>query len=103
MGKIEMTIPYLRSTPSGFYWEPSRRLRELGFHPERLGKDPITAAARARELNAAVIVEQQRALQGEPSSAHWPPGSIGDVIGLWQRSPAWAKLAPATRHGYGDQ
>lgn len=96
MGKIEMTLRYVRSTPSGFYWEPSRKLRAAGFHPEKLGKDPVAAAARARELNAAVDREKEQpaGLQG------WPPGSMGEVIELWRKSDAWAKLAPKTQHGY---
>lgn len=96
MGKIEVTLRYVRSTPSGFYWEPSRRLRALGFHPEKLGKDPVAAATRARELNAAVRREKEH----PDSTRGWPPGSMGEVIEQWRQSDAWAKLAPKTRHGY---
>lgn len=100
MGKIEVIAPYVRSTPSGYYWEPSRRLKRLGFHPETLGKDAAAAIVRAAVLNAAAAEEARRAVLGEPTSQHWPTGSMGEVIELWRQSDAWAALTRTTQQSY---
>ena len=39
MGTVKLSIPYFRTTPSGYYSEQSVRLRRLGLTPEPRGKD----------------------------------------------------------------
>lgn len=100
MGQLKMTIPYLRSTPSGFYWEPSRKLKALGFSPEALGKDAITAAQRAQTLNARATTEAARRARGEAPDNRIAAGTISWLIVQWRASPEWATLSPATRKSY---
>jgi integrase len=98
MGRFKMSVPYLRSTPSGFYWEPSRKLRAAGFAPEALGKNAVAAVSRARDLNL------QAESQSPPSNRdphHVAEGTIAWLIRQWQRSPGWGDLAPETRKSYG--
>src|SRR5258706_209665 len=73
----------------------------MGFHPEALGKDPLAAAIRARELNAAVHGERRRVTAGDEPSSHWPPGSMGDVISQWQQSDGYKALVRSTQQSYG--
>lgn len=64
MGAIK--VQYLRQKPSGYYWEPSRKLKLLGFHQEPLGRDLAAAVRRAEELNASV---EDTIRSGEPPPA----------------------------------
>jgi integrase len=61
MGRVTLSVPYLRLKRSGWYWEPSRKLKRLGFTPHALGTDEVAALARAREINARVHGEAARA------------------------------------------
>lgn len=99
MGGIGLKVPYLRQTPSGFYWEPSRKVRALGFAPEALGKDAAAAVARANELNDKV--KSAAAGTYSPSAAA-APGTIARVIQKYRSSKKWQKLQPSTRRGYGQ-
>ena len=97
MGKIGLSVPYLRRTRSGYYWEPSRRLKALGMKPRALGPDDAQAIRMAKELNA----ELAKLLRGEPvSDGTVKPGTIAAVIKKYQQSRKWQRLAPKTRRGY---
>ncbi|MGH6981449.1 MAG: tyrosine-type recombinase/integrase [Stellaceae bacterium] len=89
-----MTIPYLREKPSGFYWEPSRRLRALGFLPRALGSDRAEAIAMAQQLTAEA--------DASPKSAAPGRGTIAWACLRYRGSRRWQELAPATRRGYGQ-
>jgi integrase len=91
MGTV--SIPYFRVTPSGYYWEPSIKLKRLGCTPEPLGRDLGLALARARTLNA-------EAAAGKPDVGQVRPGTITWLIRQWQASPAWATLASDTKQSY---
>lgn len=43
-------VPYLVRRRSGFYWQPNKAVRAMGFKHEALGKDRAAAIARAQEL-----------------------------------------------------
>ncbi|HUC61615.1 MAG TPA: hypothetical protein VMF53_06635 [Alphaproteobacteria bacterium] len=59
-------IPYLVKRPSGWYWQPARRIRELGFTFQALGKDEEVAIVKARELNRqAEAARRARAEEAE--------------------------------------
>lgn len=94
-----MSIRYLRSTASGFYWEPSRKLRRLGFSAEPLGKDPIKAAERARALNTQA--EAQKRPEAELNPHHVQEGTMAWLIRQWRSSPEWNELSAYTRKSYG--
>jgi integrase len=93
MGTVKVSIPYFRTTPSGYYWEPSIRLKRLGCTPEPLGKDLGLALARANALNA-------EAAAGRPGAGQVREGTVTWLIRQWQASPAWADLAEDSRQSY---
>jgi integrase len=96
MGRITVTVPYVRQTASGFYWEPSRKLKLLGFHAESLGKDRAKAEARAIILNRqASAAQQDKAAPAAPVE-----GTVAWTIAEYQRSQEWLKLADNTKRGY---
>jgi integrase len=95
MGTVELSIPYFRSTPSGYYWEPSIRLKRLGCTPQPLGKDLGLAIARAKTLNAEAAAGQSGADQTVK------PGTMTWLIRQRQASPGWTELSRHTRKNYG--
>jgi integrase len=97
MRNLKVRIPYLRATPSGFYWEPSLRLKRLGFTPEALGKDLVNAVARAKALNT----QAEAAGQGGAAAGQAREGTMAWLIQQWRASPSWAALSPHTRRNYG--
>jgi integrase len=92
MGTV--SIPYFRVTPSGYYWEPSIRLRRLGCTPEPLGKDLGRAVVQAKALNAEAAAGKRDAGQVREGTMTW-------LIRQRQASPAWVELSPHTRKNYG--
>jgi integrase len=96
MGNVSVPVPYFRSTPSGHYWEPSLRLKRLGFGPEALGKELVPALIRARELNA----QTETAGKGDAAPTHPVAGTVAWLIRQWQTSSRWPTLSPHTRHSY---
>jgi integrase len=90
-------IPYLRQTPSGFYWEPSRRVRRLGYSSEPLGKDVTAAVKRAVTLNAKVMAAIADLPPPAPSSIE---GTVGWIIERYKASNSWKRLAPKTQSNY---
>lgn len=100
MGEIAVRLAYVRQKNSGYYWEPSRRVKRLGFKSEALGADPIGAAAKGKALNAAVEREERRIALGEAPEATIKEGTVAWLIRQWQGSSAWSDLQPSTRRVY---
>ena len=99
MGRLDVTVRYVRQKASGFYWEPSRRMcEEFGCRPENLGKDPAKALARARELWA----QAQTIKAGQKPAAAPIEGTVSWIIARYRLSNAWKELRPATQRGYGQ-
>lgn len=97
MGRLTLDIPYVRRTPSGWYWEPSRKLRRLGFTPHALGTDEVEAIRRAKELNARVFGEAAR----EPYQPPVRKETIAWIIKhCYLPSPQFTELADKTKIGY---
>lgn len=96
MGEIRVKLPYVRQKASGLYWEPSRRLKALGFRPRALGSDIGKATVLATEINA----EAELALSGEDATQPPREGSIKWLSAKFKLSRRWQKLAPATQRGY---
>lgn len=97
MGRLTLTIPYVRRKGDGWYWEPSRRLRRLGFRPVTLGTDEALAIARAKELNAKVYGEVAR----EPYEPPVRKETIAWVIKhCYLPSAQFTGLADKTKIGY---
>lgn len=93
-----MKVPYLRQTDSGFYWEPTPRLRTLGFAAEPLGTDPDKALTRARDLNSQIAARVREEIESVPPRRN----TLSWVIIDYRKSRSWAKLAKSTRRGYGQ-
>lgn len=96
MGQV--TVPYFRTKASGFYWEPSRKLRKFGFAPRPLGTDEGAALRVAIALNEQVKSAIHDAL-GSAAPVH---GSIAWACIRYRASRQWHNLAPSTRRSYGQ-
>lgn len=97
MGRLTLTIPYVRRKGDGWYWEPSRRLKRLGFRPVTLGTDEASAITRAKELNAKVYGEAAR----EPYEPPVRKETIAWVIKhCYLPSVQYTKLSEKTKVGY---
>lgn len=113
MAKID--IPYLvikpgRRLPDGtrqdrHYWQPSNKLRALGWLPERLSDDLEQAIARAQELNDQLAAWRDGADSGPAQVVEASPGvkpnSVAHLIRLYKASPWFKKLKPKTQREYG--
>jgi integrase len=97
MGRLTLDIPYLRRKPSGWYWEPSRKLKGLGFRPIALGIDEVEAIRRAKDLNARVWGEAAR----EPYQPPVRKETIAWIIKhCYLPSEQFTELAEKTKVGY---
>jgi hypothetical protein len=86
-----------------YYWQPSARLRGMGWAPQRLPDDLSLAIAQAEALNLAVDASRTAiaaAAPAKPTQLARDPRSIDALIALYRKSEDWARLAPATRRGY---
>lgn len=97
MARLMFDVPYLRRKASGWYWEPSRRLKMLGYSSMPLGVDNSEAVRRAREMNARVDGEAGRA----PYEPHLRKDTIAWLIKhCYLPTDAYVKLASKTKIGY---
>lgn len=101
MALITLKVKRVRTKPSGYFWQPTPAVKALGFVAEALGKDPVAAAARAQALNRDVAAVRKQPA-GRPK---WLPGSIAELIDLYQATPRWLQpppvgLAPRTKRDY---
>ena len=93
-----MKVKYVTERSSGFYFEPSAKMKEHGFRPEALGKDSVAAYARGKALN-----EDWKAVkEGLKSRADVvQKGSVKWLISEYQNKSAWyAKLEAPTKAEY---
>lgn len=88
-----MKIRHLRQRPSGWYFVPSKRMKDTGYSSEALGKDPIRAAARAQELN-----EQWDRDRTAPKSVKPPHGSLAWLYGEYQASSWYSDVSTAYQY-----
>lgn len=101
MALIGLKVKRVRLIGGAYYWQPTPAVKRLGFVAEALGRDPIAAAARAQALNR--LVDEARR---EPSMRRRVlPGSIAEMIMLYQAEPRWTEpppvgLAPRTKKDY---
>jgi hypothetical protein len=93
MGKFE--IKYYSVKKGRGFWQPTQRMRELGFQPVSCGPDGPAAWETARQWNE----RWQAARRGlEPDlRPPFPPGSVGAAFDRYRRLNQWAKKSPATK------
>jgi integrase len=97
MGRVELNVPRMKRVAGRWYWRTTAAVKALGFCDEALGDDADKAIARARDLNAQVESERARRAGLPPSII---PGSVAALIGKYEASPQFAKLAPKTKQDY---
>lgn len=93
MGSFD--IPYLqeRKQKSGkiyFYWEPSKKLRVLGYKSISLGNNQQKAITEAQTLNIKLYNDSDPIVKG----------SIDWLIKQYKEEPAYYRLAKNTKRGY---
>lgn len=95
MAKIR--VKYLIQKGNRFYWQPSTRLRILGWAAVKLSATLEAAIAEAQLLNQKL--DKWREGDGE-AGQEASPDSVHNLILKYKKSPAYKKLAPSTKKGY---
>lgn len=86
---------HLRRKGDQYYWEPSKSAKALGFRSEALGGNAVQAVDRARALNRQLDMERLRKY-----TAPVKADTIAWLIGEYQKSPGYKRLADKTRLDY---
>jgi hypothetical protein len=87
------------------YWQPTKKMRELGFKLIRCGVDRPSAWAAAHKWNQRwrAVRRGERPLEKETSTEdteHYPDSSIGAAFRTFRQSDAWSSKKPRTREDY---
>jgi hypothetical protein len=115
--KIPFFVPHVRGGKTLHYWQPSQKLRALGWTPVRLSDDEATAIDQARARNAeleawrAGQLAQASAAEAPPNASTGAPlakraidkaapGTLDELIRAYRQSTYWNELKPQTRRGY---
>lgn len=91
-----MTLPYTVRKRGNLFWQPTPKMRALGFQPKALGPEGPESVAEARRLYEAWLT----ARAGTSTDTRYPEGSFGHYFDRYKRTKAWAKKAPRTRDDY---
>ncbi|MHA1546433.1 MAG: hypothetical protein ACTSUY_08435 [Alphaproteobacteria bacterium] len=77
------------------FWQPTKRMRQLGFDAVPLGVEGPEAWKRAHELNERWL----RVRRGEapPAGYNYPPHTLGNIFLRYRQTHAWKAKAPTTR------
>jgi hypothetical protein len=95
------------------FWQPTRKMRALGFYSVPLGADGPDAWARAEQWNdrwdktrrgqapspAMASAENLSVDQAEELTVY-PPRSLGEAFRRYRRTDEWASKAPRTREDW---
>lgn len=112
--KIPFFVPHARGGKTLFYWQPSQKLRALGWTPVRLSDDEATAIDQARARNAELEAWRagQAATPATPTAIASPkraaalligraaPGTVDELIRAYKASSYWEALGTQTKRGY---
>jgi hypothetical protein len=110
-------IPFFVCHPRGgktlHYWQPSQKLRALGWTPLRLSDDTAEAIDQARARNAelaawragtatpaAADAAPQTAPLAKRAAGNAAPGTLDELIRAYKASAYWNELRPQTKRGY---
>ena len=95
MTKID--LPYYVVKKNGrAYWQPDKKLRQMGFRPRALGSAGPKAQAEAQRLYNDMKARKAGLIQGE-EGPRFPEGSIGHAFERYKNTEAWAAKSVATR------
>lgn len=83
------------------FWQPTKKMRKLGFASMICGPDGPKAWQFAEQMNAA----WDKARQGaeSPREKQWPVGSVGHAFDRYRRMDEWAKKAVTTRQEWEER
>lgn len=111
--KIPFFVPHARGGKTLYYWQPSQKLRALGWTPVRLSDDEATAIDQARARNAELAAWRagQAATAAAPAAPASPalakraadraaPGTVDELIRAYKASSYWEALGQQTRRSY---
>jgi hypothetical protein len=92
------------------FWQPTPKMKALGFHAVPLGPDGPDAWAIAERWNGrwdktrnceapspAMAAAENLSPERVEELTVYPPRSLGDAFARYRRTPEWAKKAPRTR------
>ena len=111
MGSVK--IPYYVVKRGRGFWQPTKKMRALGFHQVPCGVDGPAAwkvaetwnqrwqATRSGQSPSPALVSASN-LSPERSEelTVYPPHSLGDAFRRYRRTPEWARKAPRTREDW---
>lgn len=88
-------IRYFVAKGGRAFWQPTKRMRRLGFESVPLGLDGPEAWARAHKLNE----QWERTRKGEapPPQYCYAPHTLGSIFARYRQMHAWRNKAKATR------
>jgi hypothetical protein len=92
-----LLIKPLKSGETGYYWNPSKTLRDLGMCPEALGTDVGAAHLRASQLNLLANEIRQATRIGQMPER---PDSFSALCKAYKASDEFKDLKPRTRKDY---
>jgi len=92
------------------FWQPTPKMKALGFHAVPLGSDGPDAWAIAERWNErwdktrngeapspSVAAAENLSPERAEELTVYPPRSLGDAFARYRRTPEWSKKAPRTR------
>lgn len=100
------TVRHLVEQPGAhgprWFWQPSTKLRALGWRPRRLdGPTLAEAMAQAEAINAELDAWRIQQALGTPAKGRPAAGTVAALIVDYKESRWWQGLAPRTRRDYG--
>jgi integrase len=96
------SVRYLTNRPSRsgidrYYWQPSKDLKDAGWHLTSLGNDKQAAMAEAQRINARVDTWRQGLTSQTDTRAE---DSVSRIISTYKKSRDFKLLAKTTQDGY---
>lgn len=97
-----MRVRYYSVIKGRGYWQPTRKMRALGFTPTACGPDGPSAWAKAEDLNKAWDARAAEAQRPAPipEPERWPAGSVGEAFDVYRGTVEWSKKALRTREDW---
>lgn len=95
------------------FWQPTKKMRALGFYSVPLGQDGPDAWARAEQWNdrwdrtrrreapsPAMVAADNLSPERSEELTVYPPRALGEAFRRYRRTEEWAAKAPRTREDW---
>ena len=95
------------------FWQPTKKMRALGFYSVPLGQDGPDAWARAEQWNdrwdktrrgeapsPAMVAADNLSPERSEELTVYPPRALGEAFRRYRRTDEWAAKAPRTREDW---